>query len=108
MTPDMSLPEDLYPYEPKEKYCARVVERCAKASFRDPKQEPCGFCGNLLPTWKKLTVHLAKHMEQIALPIIPLVERHRGLHGIDSSRGFVQMPQSVNTTNGNMMMSANM
>lgn len=53
----------------------QMVERCHKTTERSPYQEPCRFCGEKLPTWKKLTVHLAKHMEQISLPIIKLVER---------------------------------
>jgi len=38
-----------------------------------PQEEPCKFCGKTFPTWKKLTVHLAKHMEQISLPVLRLV-----------------------------------
>lgn len=40
-----------------------------------PQDEPCRFCGKTLPTWKKLTVHLAKHMETMSLPILRLVAR---------------------------------
>ncbi len=37
--------------------------------------EPCRFCNKTFPTWKKLTVHLAKHMEQISIPVIRLVSQ---------------------------------
>lgn len=49
------------------------VEKCHAETQRRPQEEPCRFCGKTFPTWKKLTVHLAKHMEQISLPIIRLV-----------------------------------
>ncbi|KAK3356207.1 hypothetical protein B0H65DRAFT_71113 [Neurospora tetraspora] len=53
----------------------QMVEKCHRVTERRPDQEPCRFCGERLTTWKKLTVHLAKHMEQISLSIIKLVER---------------------------------
>ncbi|KAI1825556.1 hypothetical protein F4861DRAFT_195710 [Xylaria intraflava] len=49
------------------------VEQCHKESSKKPSEEPCCFCGKTFTTWKKLTVHLAKHMEQISLPILGLV-----------------------------------
>ncbi|KAK2025461.1 hypothetical protein LX32DRAFT_61154 [Colletotrichum zoysiae] len=52
------------------------VEQCRWETSKRPEEEPCRFCGRQFPTWKKLTVHLAKHMEQISLPIIQLVEAH--------------------------------
>lgn len=51
------------------------VEQCHKETRRVANDEPCRFCGKRFPTWKKLTVHLAKHMEQISLPILKLVAR---------------------------------
>lgn len=52
-----------------------LVESCHRVTTKQPKEEPCRFCGNICTTWKKLTVHLAKHMEQISMPILPLVEQ---------------------------------
>lgn len=52
-----------------------LVERCRRDTTKQPKDEPCRFCGNICNSWKKLTVHLAKHMEQISMPILPLVEQ---------------------------------
>lgn len=49
------------------------VEQCHIETPKRPQDEPCKFCGRLFPTWKKLTVHLAKHMEQISLPVLRLV-----------------------------------
>ena len=51
------------------------VEKCHVETSATAKDEPCRFCGREFPTWKKLTVHLAKHMEQISLPILRLVTR---------------------------------
>ncbi|KAK8095282.1 hypothetical protein PG999_013304 [Apiospora kogelbergensis] len=50
------------------------VEKCHQETSRRPQDEPCRFCGKSFPTWKKLTVHLAKHMEHISLPVLKLVE----------------------------------
>ncbi|KAI1430155.1 hypothetical protein F5Y12DRAFT_709167 [Xylaria sp. FL1777] len=49
------------------------VEQCHEETTTKPTDEPCRFCGKTFPTWKKLTVHLAKHMEQISLPVVELV-----------------------------------
>ena len=51
----------------------RMVEECRAETIKSPKEEPCKFCGNICPTWKKLTVHLAKHMEQISMPVLGIV-----------------------------------
>ncbi|WYZ34450.1 hypothetical protein EsH8_I_000726 [Colletotrichum jinshuiense] len=49
------------------------VEQCRHETTKRPQEEPCRFCGKQFPSWKKLTVHLAKHMEHISLPILRLV-----------------------------------
>lgn len=49
------------------------VESCHMETPTKPQGEPCRFCGKTFLTWKKLTVHLAKHMEQISLPVLRLV-----------------------------------
>ncbi|CAK7245096.1 MAG: hypothetical protein STHCBS139747_006663 [Sporothrix thermara] len=51
------------------------VEQCHKETAARPQDEPCRFCAKTFPTWKKLTVHLAKHMEHISLPLLRLVDR---------------------------------
>ncbi|KAF2459912.1 hypothetical protein BDY21DRAFT_280864, partial [Lineolata rhizophorae] len=56
-----------------------LVDACRNDTIKQPKDEPCRFCGNICNSWKKLTVHLAKHMEQISMPILPLVEQ-KNLH----------------------------
>ena len=51
-----------------------VVEQCHHETTKKPQDELCKFCGKSFNTWKKLTVHLAKHMEHISLPVLRLVE----------------------------------
>jgi hypothetical protein len=53
----------------------RLVDACHYETQKKPKDEVCKFCGNVCNSWKKLTVHLAKHMEQIAMPVLELVRR---------------------------------
>lgn len=52
-----------------------MLERCHHETTSKPQDEPCKFCGKSFTTWKKLTVHLAKHMEHISLPVLQLVEQ---------------------------------
>lgn len=52
----------------------KLVEECRHATPKNPKDEPCTFCGNICTSWKKLTVHLAKHMEQISMPVLTVVK----------------------------------
>lgn len=52
----------------------KMLEQCHHETTSRPQDEPCKFCGRTFATWKKLTVHLAKHMEHISLPILKLVE----------------------------------
>ena len=53
----------------------RLVEECRHETHKNPKDEACKFCGNVCNSWKKLTVHLAKHMEQISMPVLNVVEQ---------------------------------
>lgn len=52
----------------------KLVEECRHETPKNPKDEPCVFCGNICASWKKLTVHLAKHMEQISMPVLTVVK----------------------------------
>lgn len=51
----------------------KLVEECRHDTTKLPQEEPCRFCGNVCNSWKKLTVHLARHMEQVAMPVLNLV-----------------------------------
>ncbi|KAH4991982.1 hypothetical protein HBI38_193420 [Parastagonospora nodorum] len=70
-----------------------IVERCRRDTAKQPKDEPCRFCGNICTSWKKLTVHLAKHMEQISMPILTLVEQKQ-LNADSIISPVVEMPDS--------------
>ncbi|KAI9853705.1 MAG: hypothetical protein M1824_001009 [Vezdaea acicularis] len=51
-----------------------MVEQCRFDTEDKPHKESCKFCGNVCNSWKKLTVHLARHMEQISLPVLDVVK----------------------------------
>lgn len=53
----------------------RLVDECRHETLKNPKEEPCKFCGNVCNSWKKLTVHLAKHMEQISMPVLNVINQ---------------------------------
>ena len=51
----------------------QIVEKCHQETKQHPGEEKCRFCGSSCGSWKKLTVHLARHMEAISLPVLELV-----------------------------------
>ena len=53
----------------------RLVDECRYETTKNPKDETCKFCGNICNSWKKLTVHLAKHMEQISMPVLNVINQ---------------------------------
>jgi hypothetical protein len=55
---------------------ARRADECRHEAEKRPHEEPCKFCGQLCSSWKKLTVHLSRHLEQISLPVLRLVQSH--------------------------------
>ncbi|KAJ6145252.1 zinc finger protein [Penicillium chermesinum] len=54
---------------------AKLLEDCRHETDRTADSEPCRFCGNICGNWKKLTVHLGKHMEQLAMPVLELAKQ---------------------------------
>lgn len=66
-----------YQHEQEVEQLWKIVEECRHDARKQPKDEPCRFCGDICSSWKKLTVHLAKHMEQIAMPVVNLVEERK-------------------------------
>ncbi|KAI9694591.1 MAG: hypothetical protein M1822_000207 [Bathelium mastoideum] len=52
-----------------------LIEECKQDTSKVAEGEACRFCGNTCNSWKKLTVHLAKHLEQISLPVLGLLEQ---------------------------------
>ncbi|PHH59465.1 hypothetical protein CDD81_3171 [Ophiocordyceps australis] len=67
------------------------VEQCHRETTKQPQEEPCRFCKRVFLTWRDLTVHLAKHMEQVSLPVLHLVAakapRVNNESGLDTSEG---------------------
>lgn len=53
----------------------QTVDECRHETERTPRQEPCRFCGNICSSWRKLTSHLGKHMEQLAMPVLELARQ---------------------------------
>ena len=53
----------------------KLVEECRHETLKNAQDEPCKFCGNICNSWKKLTVHLAKHMEQISMPVLGILKQ---------------------------------
>lgn len=53
----------------------QMIEECRHETSDTPHREPCRFCGNICGNWKKLTVHLGKHMEQLAMPVLELARQ---------------------------------
>jgi len=49
------------------------VDSCYHRSKATLTEEPCRFCGSVASSWKKLGVHVFKHMRQIAMPLLELV-----------------------------------
>ncbi|KAJ9660819.1 hypothetical protein H2198_002358 [Neophaeococcomyces mojaviensis] len=52
-----------------------LVDACRHEGANDSKSEPCKFCGNVCASWKKLSVHVGKHMEEIAMPVWELAQK---------------------------------
>jgi len=69
------LPGSLDPAQDEVDKVWALVEDCRHDTKKLPREEACKFCGNVCNSWKKLTVHLAKHMEQISMPVLRLVEQ---------------------------------
>ncbi|OAX84699.1 hypothetical protein ACJ72_00920 [Emergomyces africanus] len=62
-------------HDPGVEQVWKLVEECHHTTTKLPKDEACRFCDNVCNSWKKLSVHMAKHMEQIAMPVLGLVKQ---------------------------------
>lgn len=71
----------------------RRVDECRHTTQKQPRDESCRFCGNVCTTWKKLTVHMAKHMEQISMPVLELVKQVKVAGESDTSSIATAQPQ---------------
>lgn len=62
-------------YNQEELEFWHLVDTCRHEGATDAKSEPCKFCNNNCASWKKLSVHVGKHMEQIAMPVLDLAQK---------------------------------
>ncbi|KAJ5204121.1 uncharacterized protein N7498_005000 [Penicillium cinerascens] len=53
----------------------KMVDDSRHETEQTLRQEPCRFCGNICGSWTKLTAHLGKHMEQLAMPVLELAKQ---------------------------------
>jgi hypothetical protein len=67
-----------------------IVDACHTETKKLPNSEKCRFCGATCSSWKKLTVHLARHMEAISLPILDLIRDDSVLPPVGAKRTATQ------------------
>ena len=51
----------------------KLLDECRHE--KNPRNQACIFCGNNCNSWKKFTVHVAQHLEQISMPVLGLVSQ---------------------------------
>jgi hypothetical protein len=78
-----------------------MVEQCRQETTQRSEQERCRFCGNICGNWKKLTVHLGKHLEQLAMPVLELSKQ-----SVASSSTALQPTTTTTTSAANVSSSA--
>ena len=54
---------------PGNDHVLRLITECRQDTKARPEDEICKFCGQVCTSWKKLTDHLANHMEQTVMPL---------------------------------------
>ena len=52
----------------------KLVEKCRRETAKKPEDEACRFCGASCSSWKKLTAHLAKHLERTFAPVLTMAK----------------------------------
>ncbi|KAL2352194.1 hypothetical protein BJ546DRAFT_850293 [Cryomyces antarcticus] len=67
-----------------------LVEACRHESSKQTEPVTCVFCGGTLGNLKKLTAHLAKHMEQISMPVLNLIEQNNPSSGAVSGSASLE------------------
>jgi hypothetical protein len=75
-----------------------MVEVCRHETPKNAMHEPCQFCGNVCNSFKKLTVHLARHMETLALPVLDLVKQKQVDTDTIVSPIDIKLPQHLSPT----------
>ncbi|OQD77451.1 hypothetical protein PENDEC_c002G01225 [Penicillium decumbens] len=57
-----------------------IVKQC-RQEIKQTSQESCRFCGNIFDNWKKLAVHMSKHLENLAMPLLGLAKQNGASDG---------------------------
>lgn len=60
----------------------QLVDSCRFDSTKNAREEPCRFCNEVFPNFKKLTVHLSQHLLQISLPVLQALGH--GISGVEA------------------------
>lgn len=56
-----------------------VMNKCQRKTLA---QEQCDFCGERLEGWKKLMPHLARHIVDLAMPVLGMVRRRTATYSM--------------------------
>ncbi|PGH04453.1 CAMK protein kinase [Polytolypa hystricis UAMH7299] len=68
-----------------------LVDECKHETEKKVEGEACCFCGNVYSRQKKLADHMARHMEQISMPVLELV-KHVKVAGKSDTSGIHNGP----------------
>lgn len=87
----------------------RMVDACRSETSNKARDERCRFCGNMCTSYKKLSVHMGKHMEQIAMPVLELVRMRQvgpdtiisPIEQVQPTSSFVSIPANMNGGDSN-------
>lgn len=53
-----------------------MIEQCYRKE--PPREERCQFCGDNLRSEKELIVHMGKHLQEIAMPVLGIIKKSAG------------------------------
>jgi len=81
----------------------RMVDACRSETTSKARDERCRFCGNMCSSYKKLAVHMGKHMEQISMPVLDLVRMRQvgpdtiisPIEQVQPTSSFVSIPTNI-------------
>lgn len=87
----------------------RLVDACRFETTNKARDERCRFCGNICSSYKKLSVHMGKHMEQIAMPVLELVRMRQvgpdtiisPIEQVQPISSFASIPANMNGGDSN-------
>ena len=71
--------------ERKEHPTLSRLNMCHRDPIKTPVEEACCFCGMKFVTWRELMEHLARHQEQMFLPLLKMIDDAPGAAGLPST-----------------------